>query len=114
MKRLRAHVKTKLGWIPRPVRRVIIFTIGGTIFLFGVIMIIAPGPAFIVLPLGLIILGVEFAFARRWLKKIKAAAKNATNRVKNGIGRAEPPPHSNTSSTHDAQSIVKRSAATGQ
>ena len=86
MRRLRAHLKMKLGWIPRPVRRVIIFTIGGTVLLIGAIMIIAPGPAFIVLPLGLLILGVEFAFARRWLKKIKAAASNVHKRVKNGIG----------------------------
>lgn len=76
----------KLGWIPRPVRRVIIMVIGGTVLLIGVVMIIAPGPAFIVLPMGLVILGVEFAFARRWLKKLKSAANNVHQRVRNGIG----------------------------
>src|SRR5262245_23876212 len=85
MKRLRAHWKMKLGWVPRPVRRAIILVIGGTVLLIGVIMIIAPGPAVIVVPLGLLILGVEFAFARRWLKKIKAAAARAQKRVRNGI-----------------------------
>jgi hypothetical protein len=89
MRSLRAKVKMKLGWIPRPVRRVIVLIIGGTVLLIGVVMIIAPGPAFIVLPLGLLILGIEFAFARRWLKKIKAAASNVHQRVKNGIAPAK-------------------------
>jgi UPF0716 family protein affecting phage T7 exclusion len=86
MRRIRAHLRTKLGWIPRPVRRVIVMVIGGTVLLIGAIMIIAPGPAFIVLPLGLLILGVEFAFARRWLKRIKSAASNVHQRVRHGIG----------------------------
>jgi membrane protein implicated in regulation of membrane protease activity len=85
MKRLRAHVRMKLAWIPRPVRRIIILMFGGTVLLIGAIMIVAPGPAFIVLPLGLLILGVEFAFARRWLKRLKSTANHVQQRVRNGI-----------------------------
>ncbi len=53
-------------------RRIVIGLIGGTVVLLGLIMIVAPGPAFIVIPVGLAILSVEFAFARRWLKALRA------------------------------------------
>jgi tellurite resistance protein TerC len=39
-------------------------------------MIILPGPAFVVIPVGLGILSLEFAWARSWLKKIKAKAQS--------------------------------------
>ena len=41
----------------------------------GVCMIVLPGPAFVVIPVGLGILGIEFAWARSWLKKAKAKAE---------------------------------------
>ena len=34
-------------------------------------MLVAPGPAIVVIPLGLAILGIEFAWARHWLKKLR-------------------------------------------
>jgi Putative transmembrane protein (PGPGW) len=45
--------------------------IGGTVIVIGVLMIVLPGPAFIVIPAGLAILGLEFAWARRWLKQLR-------------------------------------------
>jgi uncharacterized protein (TIGR02611 family) len=54
-------------------RRIAILVIGVTVLLVGIIMIVTPGPAFVVVPLGLAILAVEFAWARRWLKKLRAA-----------------------------------------
>ncbi len=44
-------------------------------------MIVLPGPAFIVIPAGLGVLALEFAWARLWLRKLKAAGKQAINRV---------------------------------
>ena len=41
----------------------------------GVCMIVLPGPAFVVIPVGLGILGIEFAWARIWLRKAKAKAE---------------------------------------
>jgi len=52
-------------------RRCTIALIGGTVVLIGVVMIVLPGPAFIVIPAGLAILGIEFACARRWLKSLR-------------------------------------------
>ena len=38
-------------------------------------MIVLPGPAFIVIPAGLAILSLEFAFARRWLHTIRERSR---------------------------------------
>ena len=62
-------------------RKVVIALIGGTITLIGIAMIVLPGPAFIVLPAGLAILAIEFAWARRWLKKVKQMAQEAVDKM---------------------------------
>lgn len=45
---------------------------GGTVLLLGVAMIILPGPAILVIPLGIGILATEFAWARHYKEKIDA------------------------------------------
>lgn len=56
----------------RLARRVAVAVIGGTTLVIGIVMIVTPGPAFLVIPLGLAILAVEFAWARVWLNRIRA------------------------------------------
>lgn len=62
-------------------RRVVIAVIGGTVFLLGLILVLpgVPGPGFIGILTGLAILGVEFAWARRWLRKVKRKTEQAIN-----------------------------------
>jgi len=60
-------------------RRCAIALVGGTVILIGVAMIVLPGPAFIVIPAGLAILGLEFAWAKHWLAKIRAAGGQMMN-----------------------------------
>ena len=55
----------------RWVRRLIVFVIGATVTLFGVVLFFTPGPAIIVIPLGLMILATEFAWARVILTRVK-------------------------------------------
>ena len=55
----------------RHIRRVIIAVIGTTVLAIGVAMIVLPGPAMVVIPLGLGILAIEFAWARRMLDRLK-------------------------------------------
>jgi uncharacterized protein (TIGR02611 family) len=52
-------------------RRIAIAVVGGTILLFGIVMLVTPGPGLVVIPVGLAILGLEFAWARSWLRKIR-------------------------------------------
>lgn len=60
------------------VKRILVTVVGGTILLIGVTLLVLPGPAFLVIPLGLAILATEYVWARRWLKR----AKNMTNKRK--------------------------------
>lgn len=52
-------------------RRIIIGVVGAVVLLTGIVMLVTPGPAFIVIPAGLAILGLEFAWARHWLRKAR-------------------------------------------
>jgi len=58
------------------VKRVIVSVVGTTVLLIGVAFLILPGPAFIVIPVGLAILATEYAWARRWLKKVRRMASD--------------------------------------
>ena len=51
------------------VRRVIVGVLGTTILLFGIALLVLPGPAFVVIPLGLGLLATEFVWARHWVRK---------------------------------------------
>lgn len=55
----------------KQIKRFFILLIGGTITLIGVALIVLPGPAFIVIPLGLSILATEFVWAKKILDRVK-------------------------------------------
>lgn len=55
----------------RIARRIAITVVGFTVLVIGIAMIVLPGPAVVVIPIGLGILGLEYAWARRWLNKVK-------------------------------------------
>jgi len=54
-------------------RRIVIGVVGATVLIIGVVMIVTPGPALVVIPVGLAILSIEFTWARSWLKKLRAS-----------------------------------------
>jgi uncharacterized protein (TIGR02611 family) len=56
------------------VRRIIVSVVGATVLLIGIALLVLPGPAFIVIPIGLAILATEYAWARHWLKKVRQLA----------------------------------------
>jgi uncharacterized protein (TIGR02611 family) len=68
------------------VKRVIVSVVGATVLLIGIALLVLPGPAFVVIPVGLAILATEYAWARRWLKKARRIASN----VVSGRDRAAP------------------------
>ncbi len=61
-------------------RRIVIGVVGATILLIGVIMIVTPGPALVLIPVGLAILSIEFAWARIWLRKIRESISNQNSK----------------------------------
>jgi uncharacterized protein (TIGR02611 family) len=56
----------------KKVKRIIVAVVGGTVLAVGLALVVLPGPAFLVIPAGLAILAMEFAWARRWLRKARS------------------------------------------
>lgn len=78
---------------PRPIRALYVVA-GFTVLLAGVIMIVTPGPAFVLIPIGLAVLSLEFAWAEALLDralvrseraKVRAARSTRTERVLTSI-----------------------------
>ena len=63
----------------RVTKRIVVAVIGGTVTLIGIALIVLPGPAFIVIPIGLSILATEFLWAKRWLRKARKIAAPFTS-----------------------------------
>jgi tellurite resistance protein TerC len=61
------------------VKRVIVSVVGATVLLIGIALLVLPGPAFVVIPIGLAILATEYAWARRWLKKAREIAADVVS-----------------------------------
>ena len=57
--------------------KIVVAVVGTLVTAIGVVMIVTPGPAFVLIPLGLAILSTEFEFARRWLRWARAKAEEA-------------------------------------
>src|SRR5262249_39200277 len=78
----------------RIARRIAIGIVGGSVLIVGILMIVLPGPAFVVIPVGLGILSLEFAWARSWLKKARAKAEELAKAVsaKAAAARGDVPP----------------------
>lgn len=55
----------------RMARRVGVTIVGSVVLGVGLILLVTPGPAFVVIPIGLGILSLEFEWARRWLHEVK-------------------------------------------
>ena len=64
----------------RTAKKVIVFVVGMTVLLAGLALIVLPGPAIVVIPVGLAILGIEFAWARRWLEKLRGMLSRGKGR----------------------------------
>jgi tellurite resistance protein TerC len=52
-------------------KRVIVIVVGFTVLAVGIAMIVLPGPAVVVIPIGLTILATEFLWARKLLDRVK-------------------------------------------
>lgn len=87
------------AWLPslKLLRRAVVAVIGFSVLLVGVAMIVLPGPAFIVIPLGLAILATEFVWAAKLLKrareffKRKGACLECGKRIDKARLAADPP-----------------------
>jgi tellurite resistance protein TerC len=68
-------------------RRAVILLLGSSVLIVGLAMVVLPGPAILVVPLGLSILGIEFAWARRWLARMRETLGEARDQIDARIRR---------------------------
>jgi tellurite resistance protein TerC len=63
-------------------RRIAVAIVGGTVLAIGAALIVLPGPALVVIPLGLAILSAEFAWARYWLRKVRRRSSELLDSIR--------------------------------
>ena len=68
------------AWVT--LRRVMVATVGLLVVLAGLVMLVTPGPALLVIPLGLFLLGFEYAWALRLQKRVTRHAGDAAASAK--------------------------------
>jgi len=62
-------------------RKIVIGVVGVTVLVIGLAMLVLPGPGWVVIFVGLALLGTEFVWAKRLLAKAKQTAVNAKDKV---------------------------------
>jgi len=73
---------------PRTVRKGVVFVLGGTLVVLGMLLVVLPGPFTLPLVLaGLALLATEFAWARRLLVHGRGKLSGAANTLKRALGR---------------------------
>lgn len=87
MKKWFQSLRQKLREVPR-LRKTFIGIAGGTVIVFGIALVVLPGPASIVIPLGIAILATEFAWARRVLKRGRMIVQKVRARAETTRGPA--------------------------
>ncbi len=70
-------------------RKGVILVLGLSVVAVGVVMLVTPGPAFVIIPAGLAILATEFFWARRLLQTVR---RRIEERVRQTLGGPPPPP----------------------
>jgi uncharacterized protein (TIGR02611 family) len=69
------------------ITRVLWVIIGATVLLAGLAMLVTPGPAFVVIPIGLAMLAMEFAWAERMLDRALVQADKAQQKAREASRR---------------------------
>jgi hypothetical protein len=80
-------------------KKIFVAIAGGTVLLIGVVMIILPGPAILVIPLGLGILATEFAWAKSYKDKLDAKWAQIRSKIKPAPAPAPTPDPAPTPAT---------------
>lgn len=80
-------IKRTLHLTYKAARRIVIGVVGITVLAIGVVMLVTPGPALVVIPVGLAILSIEFTWARAWLRRLRESISGRNSKSLNN--RAE-------------------------
>jgi tellurite resistance protein TerC len=81
-----------LGVSYRAAKRIVVFVLGATVLLFGLLLLVLPGPGLLVIFLGLTLLATEFVWARLWLRRLRVSTRRAGRKARAHWWRRRPPP----------------------
>ncbi len=109
----RLLVRLKVDEVPH-IRRVIVTLVGGTVLLFGAVLFFTPGPAVLVVPAGLAILGTEYAWARRWLRNARKLARKAVSQTQHILSPRPPETPEELAALQEIESARPGTAARGK
>lgn len=87
------------------VRRILIAGAGTTVLVLGIALLVLPGPAFLVIPAGLGILAIEFAWARRWLRTARGWVQGNAG-VNGACSETRNPPSASGKLWHGLKAII--------
>ena len=73
----------------RQARRIIVLVVGLTVLLFGAAMLFLPGPGLATIVIGLALLGTEFVWARKLMKRFERHAGNLKNSFMNNFHKTK-------------------------
>ena len=74
-KQLIGHKERARKFWYRNAHKIVMGMVGGSILIIGIAMIVLPGPATLFIPLGIALLGTEFIWAKRFLRRSKSYLK---------------------------------------
>jgi drug/metabolite transporter (DMT)-like permease len=82
--------------LPHPVRWLTASILGGTLIAIGAVLLVLPGPGIALLLAGLLVLGTEFAWARRLRRHLTRHTAAATTHLTGRIRRIRTPQRGRT------------------
>ena len=74
--------------LPPIIRRTLVGLIGGTIVIIGLLLVFLPGPGALVILVGLAVLGTEFVWARRLVKRARELGRQGSDYVRSLVTKA--------------------------
>jgi uncharacterized protein (TIGR02611 family) len=84
-------IKVVAGFIQRSGKRIAVTIAGFAVLLAGVVLLVLPGPGWLLIFIGLAILATEYVWAQRLLKTAKRKAEQAKDAVLRKKAAKQPP-----------------------
>jgi Flp pilus assembly protein TadB len=88
VKTMTSHPAEVIRFLVRNSKRVAVSVAGGILVLAGVVMLVVPGPGIMVIAIGFVVLGTEYAWAAAALERTKRMAKTAREVAQDGAAKA--------------------------
>jgi len=65
----------------KQVKKIAITFAGGLLLLIGLLFIVLPGPAILIIPLALVLLSKEYPIAKEWLRKFQRYSRKSAEKL---------------------------------